>query len=311
MELRHLRYFIAVAEARTFTRAAEQLGIQQPPLSQQIKALEQEIGFSLFRRMPKGVELTVGGKVFYSEACTILAGVERASQRASSAAHGKSGKLSMGFTTSTITHWLAPHLIGGFRQSYPDIEIEYQEGSAARLIESVTRGSLDVGLLRTPVSRPDGISFQSLLKEQMLLALPASHPIAVAARKSNDGKLATLSLRALKDEPFILTRRYGAAGMYADLVAACERAGFALQIAAEVENMLTNVALVAAGVGVSAVPASMRGIHTDSVAYFRPKEAAQLAASLNLAYLSSVPNPTVARFLAFADTLRAEKGGIP
>jgi DNA-binding transcriptional LysR family regulator len=252
--------------------------------------------------MPKGIELTVGGKVFYGEACNILASVERATQRASSAAHGKSGKLSMGFTTSTITHWLAPHLIRGFRQAYPDIELEFQEGSAARLIESVAKGSLDVGLLRTPVSRPEGIHFQSLLKEQMLFALPAAHPIAVAARKGKDGKLTTLSLRALKDEPFILTRRHGAAGMYADLVAACERVGFVPKIAAEVENMLTNVALVAAGVGVSAVPESMRGIHTDNVAYFRPREAAQLAASLNLSYLSSVPNPAVARLLAFADT---------
>jgi DNA-binding transcriptional LysR family regulator len=306
MELRHLRYFIAVAEAKTFTRAAEQLGIQQPPLSQQIKSLENEIGFSLFHRMPKGIELSVGGKVFYAEARAILASVKRASQHASSAAHGRTGKLSLGFTTSTITHWLAPRLIGGFRQAFPDIELEFQEGSAAKLIESVTSGSLDVGLLRTPVSRPDGVSFQCMLKEQMLFALPATHPIACTPRIGKNGKLATLSLRALKDERFILTRRHGAAGMYADLVSACERVGFVPQIAAEVENMLTNVALVAAGVGVSAVPESMRGIHTDNVAYFRPKEASQLAASLNLAYLSSMPNPTVARFLAFSDRIQAE-----
>ncbi len=307
MELRHLRYFIAVAEAKTFTRAAEQLGIQQPPLSQQIKALEHEIGFSLFRRIPKGVELTVGGEVFFNEARAILASVERASQRASSAAHGRTGKLSLGFTTSTITHRLAPRLISGFRRAYPDIELEFQEGSAARLIESVASGTLDVGLLRTPVSRPDGISFHILTMEQMLLALPAIHPLARATHKRSSEKLATLSLLALKDEPFILTRRHGAAGMYADLIAACHRAGFIPQIAAEVENMLSNVALVAAGVGVSAVPESMRGIHTENVTYFRPREASQLAAPLNLAYLANVPNPTAVLFLAFAGSLKHEK----
>lgn len=306
MELRHLRYFIAVAEAKTFTRAALRLGIQQPPLSLQVKTLEQEIGFRLFRRIPKGVELTVGGKVFLNEARIILASVERAKERASSAAHGRTGKLSLGFTTSTITHQLAPRLISGFRRAYPDIELEFQEGSAARLTESVASGALDVGILRTPVSRPDGVSFHRLLKEQMLLVLPAVHPLAMAAYKRKNGKLATLSLRALNGEPFILTRRQGAVGMYADLVAACHRAGFIPHIVAEVENMLSNVALVAAGIGVSAVPESMRGIHTQDVAYFLPKEASQLAAPLNLAYLSIVPNPTAARFLAFAAGVEGE-----
>ena len=310
MELRHMRYFIAVAEAKTFTRAAERLGIQQPPLSLQIKALEQEIGFSLFRRIPKGVELTVGGKVFFNEARAILASVERARQRANSAAHGRTGKLSLGFTTSTITHQLAPRLISGFRQTYPDIELEFQEGSAARLIEAVSRGALDMGLLRTPVSRPDGVSFHVLLKEQMLLTLPSIHPLARAAYKRKSVKLATLSLRALKDEPFILTRRHGAAGMYADLVAACHRAGFMPNIVAEVENMLSNVALVAAGVGVSAVPESMRGIHAKDVAYFRPKEALQLAAPLNLAYLATVSNPAATRFLVFAGGLKGDHPGL-
>lgn len=307
MELRHLRYFIAVAEAGTFTLAAARLGIQQPPLSQQIKMLETEIGFSLFRRMPKGVELTVGGGVFLDEARNILASVERASQRAGSAAHGNTGKLALGFTTSTITHWLAPRLIRGFRQAYPDVEIEFQEGSAAKQILSVANGSLDVGIVRTPVLRPDGVSFRTLLKEQMLLALPASHPLARAAARGGRGKLATLSLKALKDDAFILVRRPGAPGMYADLILACHRAGFVPQIALEVENMMSNVALVAAGVGVSAVPESMHDIHADDVAYFRPKEAAQLVAPLTLAYRTTSPNPTTDRFLAFAESVGKQK----
>jgi DNA-binding transcriptional LysR family regulator len=312
MELRHLRYFIAVADAGTFTLAAERLHIQQPPLSQQIKALEKELGFELFQRVPKGVRLTVGGRVFLDEARAILASVERASHRAEAAAHGRTGKLSLGFTSSAVTHWLAPRLISGFRDAYPDVDLEYQEGSAAKLTQSVADGTLDVGTLRTPVSSPAGVVFRTLLKEAMLLVLPATHPRSRAAyegkaRSAAGGKrskLATLSLKALKDEPFILVRRPGAPGMYADLISACHRAGFEPRIAAEVENMLTNVALVAAGVGVTAVPESMRDIHGRDVAYFHPKEAAQLGAPLTLTYLASSSNPAVASFLSFVDGLK-------
>ncbi len=307
MELRHLRYFIAIAEAKTFTLAAARLGIQQPPLSQQIKLLEAEIGFSLFRRLPKGVELTVGGKVFFDEARNILASVERASQRAASAAHGKTGKLALGFTTSAIAHWLAPRLISGFREAYPDVEIEFQEGSAAKMIQSVANGSLDVGTVRTPVLRPNGVSFKVLMKEPMLLALPARHPVARAALKGKTKGAATLSLKLLKDESFILVRRPGAPGMYADLILACHRAGFVPKIAIEIENMLSNVALVAAGVGVSAVPESMRNIHSEDVAYFRPKEASQLVAPLTVAYRHDAPNPATGRFLDFADRIAKQK----
>ncbi len=307
MELRHLRYFIAVAEAGTFTLAAVHLGIQQPPLSQQIKSLEAELGFALFRRLPKGVELTVGGKVFLDEARNILGSVERAGQRATSAAHGKTGKLSLGFTTSAIAHWLAPRLIRGFRQAFPDVEIEFQEGSAAKIIQSVANGTLDIGAVRTPVLRPDAVSFKVLLKETMLLALPASHPIARAALKRRTKTPATLSLKLLKDEPFILVRRPGAPGMYADLILACHRAGFAPKIAIEIENMLSNIALVAAGVGVSAVPDAMRVFHASDVAYFRPKVADKLVAPFTLAYRSDATNPAAGRFLAFAGGIAKNK----
>ncbi len=301
MELRHLRYFVAVAEARTFTLAAERLGIQQPPLSQQIRALEKELGFALFKRVPKGVELTAGGRVFLHEATALLAGVKRAGQHASSAAHGKTGKLSLGFSSSAITHGLAPRLIRGFRLAYPDVELEFQEGSAAKLTQSVADGSLDIGTMRKAVSRPNGVGFRVLLNEPMLLVLPASHRLAQRSAGSKKAGIATLSLRELKGEPFILTRRPGAPGMYADLIAACHRAGFTPTIAAEVEHMLTNVALVAAGIGVSAVPESMRAIHTDDVVYFRPKEAEQVVAPLTMAYLASTANPAASRFLSFVE----------
>ncbi|MBL8517258.1 MAG: LysR family transcriptional regulator [Betaproteobacteria bacterium] len=303
MELRHLRYFVAVAEARTFTLAAARLGIQQPPLSQQIKMLETELGFSLFRRLPKGVELTVGGKVFLEEARRILANVERAGERAASAAQGKTGKLTLGFTTSVITHPLAPRMIGGFLKAYPDVQVEFREGSAASLIHAVANGSLDVGAVRTPVVRPEGVRFRTLLRESMLLVLPARHPIALAAGGGKTKDLPMLSLKALRNESFILARRTGAPGMFADLILACHRVGFEPKIAVEIEHMLSNIALVAGGLGVTAVPESMRGIHSSDVVYFKPKEAAMLSAPLTLVSREDTVNPASGRFLEFVESL--------
>jgi len=300
MELRHLRYFIAVSDAGSFTRAAESLGIQQPPLSQQIKALELELGFPLLLRNSKGVVLTVGGRVFLEESRRLLAGLDQAAQLATNAARGSTGHFSIGFTTSAITHRLVPRLIRAFRSSYPDVEIEIQEGSAARLTESLLGRSLDIGMLRTPVAHPPGVQFRTLLKEQMLLVMPSRHPLATEARRKSRVLHPTISLIALKDEPFILVRRPGGPGMYSDLIDACERLGFTPKIAMEVENMLTNVALVAAGVGVSAVPASLQRVHGEDVLFLLPKEAPQLKAPLTLAFHEDNRNPAAQRFMDFS-----------
>src|SRR5215470_9150017 len=121
MELRHLRYFVAIAEEKSFTRAAKRLDMQQPPLSQQLRALEDELGFRLFDRRPKGVEITAAGAVFLEEAQGLLAGVRRASQRAARVAAGVGGTLSVGFTSSAATHRIAPDVIAEFRRKYPAI----------------------------------------------------------------------------------------------------------------------------------------------------------------------------------------------
>ena len=297
MELRHLRYFVAVARARNFTRAAAALGIQQPPLSQQIRALESEVGFALFRRLPRGVELTRGGEVFLEEAQAVIEGADYAVRRARQAAGGSVGSLSLGFTSSAMTHRLAPEIIRRFREDNPAVELVIEEGNAERLSARVAAGRLDVGFIRRPVSELSGLAYRVVLEEALLMALPRHHPVAQRALARARPHV---TLRELAGEPFIFVRRPGAPGMYGDLIAACHKAGFAPNVVAEVGQMLTNITMVAAGVGVSAVPASMRAIHAEGVAYLPARDAPKLKAPLNLVLRIGHGNPTVERFVEFA-----------
>ena len=296
MELRHLRYFVAVARAGNFTRAAAALGIQQPPLSQQIRDLERELGFELFRRLPRGVALTPGGAAFRDEAVAILANAEHAVRRGRQAASGAEGSLSLGFTSSAMSHRLAPELIRRFRLAHPAVEVVIEEGNAERLSERVASGQLDLGFIRRPVSERSGLEYRAVLEEPMLIALPRRHALAAGALKRRPPHVRLAELAA---EPFIFVRRPGAPGMYGDLVRACHRAGFAPNVVAEVGQMLTAITLVAAGVGVSAVPASMRDIHRVGVAYVEARGAG-LRAPLNLMSRIGHGNPVVERFLEFA-----------
>jgi DNA-binding transcriptional LysR family regulator len=299
MELRHLRYFLVVAEEAHFTRAAERLGMQQPPLSQQIRALETELGFDLFRRHPKGAALTAGGEVFRREAIAILDSVEQGAARAARVAKGSEGSMSIGFTSSAAAHPLIPRIVRVYRAERPGITLEFKEGNAAELSDAVDAGKLDVAFLRLPVKQPPGVAFTRLLDEEMLLVLPIGH---AALKKSRGKEMPTVALAALAHEQFILVRRHGAPGMYANLVAACERAGFTPNIAIEVDRMLTNISLVAAGAGVSAVPASMRGFHEDSVLYCRISDGGDgLRAPLTIASRELVEKPAVSHFLRLAE----------
>ena len=304
MELRHLRYFVVVAQEQHFTRAAERLGMQQPPLSLQIRALERELGFELFRRHPKGATLTVGGAVFFEEAQAILAGIEDAAARAAKAASGAAGTVSIGFTSSAAAHALIPAIVRRYRAAWPGVHLEFSERNAAELSEAVMAGKLDVAFLRMPVSRPAGVLLTYLLQEPMVLVLPTGHR---AIARTRDGRIKPVGLAALKDDTFILVRRRGAPGMYANLMAACLAAGFTPVNVIEVERMLTNISLVAAGAGVSAVPASMRGFHAGSVEYCPIGAGGKaLAAPLTMATREGAASPAARHFLAVVHQVLAE-----
>jgi DNA-binding transcriptional LysR family regulator len=301
MELRHLRYFITVADEGNFTRAAERLGMQQPPLSQQIRALETELGFALFRRHPKGAALTQGGEVFLQEARAILENLGQATARAARAAQGSEGLVTLGFTSSAAAHPLIPRIVRAFRARRPGVSLEFREGNAAELTDAVAADKLHAAFLRMPVSQPEGLLFHQLLVEEMLLVLPVGHPALKKAGAKAAGRLPSVPLTALRDENFILVRRHGGRGMYANLLAACERLGFTPHIAVEVDRMLTNISLVAAGAGISVVPASMRGVHADSVVYCRMREGGpELGAPLTLVCQQRSALPAVQGFVAQA-----------
>lgn len=298
MELRHLRYFLVVAEEQHFTRAAERLEMQQPPLSHQIRMLEKELGFDLFRRHPKGAELTAGGTAFLKEAKAILRSVELASAKAARAAQGFEGTIVIGFTSSAAAHPLIPGIIRAYRDAYPGVHLDLREGNAAELTEEIEQGKVNLGFLRAPVSQPRGIGFLQLLDEEMLLILPMGHALL---DKQQKGDMPTVSLRALADEQFILVRRHGAPGMYSRLIEACENAGFTPHIASEVERMLTNISLVAAGGGISVVPASMKDFHRDSVVYCRIRDAKPaLVAPITLVSRTASISPAEKNFLDLA-----------
>lgn len=302
MELRHLRYFVAIAEEQSVTRAAQRLHMQQPPLSQQLRALEEELEFRLFDRRPKGVDITVAGAAFLAEARALLSSVERAKERGARVAAGVDGTLSIGFTSSASTHRVAPEVIAAFRLACPGIHLSFEEGNASTLTDAVLKSTMDVAFVRAPVTQSPELRCDRLFDEPMLIALASSHPLATdVARRSR------LSLRVLANEPFILVRRPGAPGMYANLIAACRAAGFTPRITHEVGSMLTNVLLVAAGVGVSVVPASMRDMHADLVRYLPLRGSHRLIAPMTLLSRRDARNPAVESFLALAKTFSAAR----
>ncbi|WP_277186923.1 LysR family transcriptional regulator [Caballeronia sp. BR00000012568055] len=287
MELRHLRYFLAVAEEKQFTRAAARLHMQQPPLSQQIQELEQELGFALFLRQPRGVELTAPGEALAEHARLALKTLEQGVTHARRVAQGQVGRVRIALTSSAAFHPLAPAAIRKFRETYPDISVELNEINAAEIIEMMMDGRIDVAILRKPIETPAELRFDLLAQERMLLVLPLGH--ALIARRA-------VSVDELADESFIFVRRPGAPGMYADFIRACEARGFTPRVVDEVPRMVTAINLVAAGGGVTLVPASMQRYRQESVRYCRVAGDEAFRAPLHLVTRPGAQTPAAARF---------------
>ncbi len=288
MELRHLRYFLAVAEEGNFTRAAARLGIGQPPLSQQIRDLETEIGAMLFHRVPHGAELTAAGAAFLPEAKASLAAAEKARLAAQSANRGETGRLSLGFTASSAFNPVVSTTIRRFQARWPDVQLSLTEMNTLGLMQKLEHGELDATFFRPGLDDPDGVRLKRLPDEPMVVALPASH--ALAKRK-------TLPLALLAKEPFILFPRLVGLSLYDDVVRACREAGFELRVAQEAPQISSVVNLVAADLGVSIVPASISQIKLAGVAY-RPIEGPPAVARLALAVLRSKRSPVTENLMS-------------
>jgi DNA-binding transcriptional LysR family regulator len=259
MELRHLRYFIAVAEELHFGRAAQVLGISQPPLSQQIQALEQEVGARLFERTNRRVELSEAGRLFLHEARQVLAQVDKAADVARRAQLGELGELKIGFTSSAPFNSSIPQAIFAFRQAFPAVHLNLQEMSSTEVAESLVDESIQVGLMR-PLPLPDSLSVIELMREPLVAVLNAGHPLVEGSERG-------LHLAQLAQEPFVFFPRTYGSGLYAQLLNLARDAGFSPHFAQEAGEAMTIIGLVAAGLGVSVLPASYQRIRIDGVVY--------------------------------------------
>lgn len=277
LDFRHLSYFVAIAEEGSITAAAHRLGIQQPPLTRQIKALEERLGVRLLRRLPRGVELTEAGRVMADEGAALLARLDHAVDAIRRAGRGEQGRIAVGYTSSAGFHPLLPDLIRTFRQRWPGIALVLEEFGTAELIEALRNERLDAALIRSPAADASGLVLEPVLEERMLVALPSGHPLAGRTRKR------AIPLSALADETFILYRRPAGPGLYDGIIAACMAAGFSPKVGQEAPRMLSTLSLVAAGLGVSIVPACMRRLDTENVVYLPIEESAGLVAPIKFA----------------------------
>lgn len=259
MELRHLRYFIAVAEELHFGRAAEMLGISQPPLSQQIQALEIELGARLFERTNRRVELSEAGRLFLDEARLVLAQVDKAADVARRAQLGEIGELKIGFTASAPFTSSIPQAIFAFRQAFPSVHLSLQEMSSKEVAERLEEQSMHVGIMR-PLPLPDSLIAVELLREPLVAIIRSDHPLAVGSDKG-------LYLKTLAAEPFVFFPRSYGSGLYAQLLDLAREAGFSPLITQEAGEAMTIIGLVAAGLGVTVLPASYQRMRIDGVVY--------------------------------------------
>lgn len=259
MELRHLRYFIAVAEELHFGRAAQLLGISQPPLSQQIQALEHELGARLFERTNRRVALSEAGRLFLDEARLVLAQVDKASDVARRAQLGELGELKIGFTTSAPFTSSIPQAIFAFRQKFPAVHLALHEMTSKEVAAGLEDESIQVGIMR-PLALPDSLLVVELLREPLVAIINADHPLAQGSEQG-------LYLSELAAEPFVFFPRTYGSGLYAQLMDLARAAGFSPLMTQEAGEAMTIIGLVAAGLGVTVLPASYRRMRIDGVVY--------------------------------------------
>ncbi|RCX04416.1 MULTISPECIES: LysR family transcriptional regulator [Kosakonia] len=250
IELRHLRYFIAVAEELHFGHAAARLNISQPPLSQQIQILEQQVGARLLARTNRSVSLTPAGRQFLADSRQILSQVDEAAARAMRLHQGETGELRIGFTSSAPFIKAVSDTLSSFRQRYPDVHIQTREINTREQISPLNEGLLDLGLMRnTPL--PETLAWDVILREPLLAMIHKDHPLA--ARPA-------VSLVELAQEPFVFFDPHVGTGLYDEILGLMRRYQLAPTITQEVGEAMTIIGLVAAGLGVSILPASFRRV---------------------------------------------------
>jgi DNA-binding transcriptional LysR family regulator len=290
MELRHLRYFRAVAEELHFGRAAERLHVAQPPLSQQIRQLERELGVRLLARTTRRVELTPAGQAYFKRAVAILEAVDDAGDQARRVARGVEGHLAIGCVGSA-TYSLLPNLVRALREALPGVDVSVRgEMLAPAQIAALLSGEIDLALLRPPVEE-SGLVVETVRRDRLLIGLPEGHPLAGRAE---------LRASDLRDEEFVAHTGHGRSVMNSVLTAICADAGFVPRVRHQVEETSTLVTLVAAGLGVAVVPEPTAALDIAGVCY-RPLVPDRLGVDLVAARAAQANTPLIENVL---DVLR-------
>lgn len=286
MELRHLRYFVAVAEELHFGRAAKRLHLAQPSLSQQIRQLEEHLGVELLLRSNKRrVRLTEAGAVLLGEARSTLARVERAAESARRAGRGEVGRLAVGFVPSA-TDDVLPDILRTFRERFPVVGLVLHELTTPEQAEALRDERIQVGFCRPPVG--DGsLACEIVLREPLVAALPEGHRLCAGSE---------VPLRSLAGEPFVLFPRESAPAFHDRIVGVCRRAGFEPEVAQEAIQMHTIASMVAVGMGVALVPASLQNLRRKGVVY-KPLRGGAPAAEIAAIWRPEDPSPVLQRFL--------------
>lgn len=287
MELRHLRYFRAVAEELHFGRAAERLHMAQPPLSQQIRQLERELGLDLLARSTRRVELTPAGEAYLRRTVAILDAVDDAGRQARRVADGSEGRLAIGCVGSA-TYSLLPRLVRALRDALPGVDVSVRgEMLAPAQIAAVLAGEIDLALLRPPVEQR-GVRTETLRRDRLIAALPDGHRLA----RRDDVEVADL-----RDEEFVAHAGHGRSMMHSLLDAVCADAGFVPRVRHEVQETSTLVTLVAAGLGVAIVPEPTAALDIAGVCY-RSLRPATLGVDLAAAYAGETAPPVLGKVLS-------------
>lgn len=293
MELRHLRYFVAVAEEGSLTRASLRLGIQQPPLGSQIRALEEEIGVPLFDREPKKINLNAAGRRFLEEARDILARSSHAIDDIRRFDKGERGRIKVGFASSTSLHELTPPILASFRKAYPFASIDIDEHETYALILALQGHQIDVAFLHTPVETFTDLTSRTIDRKDMVVALPIDHRLARM-------DVPALDLDMLADEDFVVYRRADGPGIFDSILSQIEARGTRIRIAYEVNRIVAAINMVSAGAGISIVPSTLEVLHTSYVKYVPVAETFLRPIGLNICWRRAEKLALVHNFVAEA-----------
>ena len=293
IDLRKMRYFVAVAEELNFGRAAQRLHMSQPPLSTQIKAIEDELGVVLLERTRRKVELTAPGRLFLERSRAVLQSVEGTSEAVRRAARGEAGEIRIAFTGSVPMFDAFPRFVQTFRERFPHVRVELGHASTGKQLQALANRRIDVGFLRpSPLFTPSPeVAVRCIGQDELKLVLPAGHRLARARRP--------IRMSELAEEPFILFPRDIGCGLFDHVMTLCNQAGFVPRVVQEAREGTTIMALVAAGTGISILPAIYQKASIPHLA-LRPIHGAAAQSRLLVAWSAVSATPLVTHFMAMA-----------